>query len=93
MLRMMVWSPARLRIRLARFVDLLGVEAGGRLVENQHVGVVDDRLRQADALPVAFGQLADQLVPDVGDGAALGDFVHPLGQARRPTGPSACRRT
>ena len=43
---------------LARFDDLLRVEAGGRLVEDQDVGVVDERLRQADALPVALRELA-----------------------------------
>src|SRR6266404_3121830 len=31
---------------LARFVDLLGIETGGGLVENQHVGIVDDGLRE-----------------------------------------------
>ena len=44
--------------QIARLDDLLRVEAGGRLVEDQHLGVVDDRLRQADALPVALRQLA-----------------------------------
>jgi len=44
---------------LARFIDLLGVEAGGRLVENQDVGIVDDGLRQADALALALGELAE----------------------------------
>ena len=48
--------------QLARFDDLLRVESGGRLVENQDVGIVNDGLREADALPVAFGELADQLV-------------------------------
>ncbi len=33
---------------------LLGIEAGGGLVQNQHGRVVNDRLREADALPVAF---------------------------------------
>ena len=44
--------------QLARFDDLLRVEAGGRLVEDQHVGVVDERLGEADALLVAFRELA-----------------------------------
>ena len=68
--------------QLAGFIDLLGVEAGGRLVENQDVGVVDDGLRQSDALPVALGKLADQFVRDVGDGAALGNLRHARGQRR-----------
>ena len=78
--------------QIARFVDLLGVQPGGGLVENQNVGVVDDGLRQSDALPVAFGQLADQFGADVGDGAALGDFSDAVRQARRPTCPSAFRQ-
>ena len=48
---------------LARLDDLLRVEAGRRLVEDQHVRVVDERLRQADALPVALRQLAAQCGP------------------------------
>ena len=44
--------------QLARLDDLLRVEAGGRLVEDQHVGVVNQRLGEADALPVALRELA-----------------------------------
>ena len=43
---------------LPRFDDLLGVEAGGRLVEDEDVGVVDQRLREADALLVALREPA-----------------------------------
>ena len=42
--------------------DLLRVEAGGRLVEDQDLGVVQDRLRQPDALPVALRELAAERV-------------------------------
>jgi hypothetical protein len=42
----------------ARLVDLLRVEPCGRLVEDQHVGVVDERLGEPDALPVALRELA-----------------------------------
>jgi hypothetical protein len=31
------------------------VEAAGRFVENQQIGIVDERLREADALLHAFG--------------------------------------
>ena len=58
-------------MQLAGLDDLLGVEAGGGLVEDQDVGVVDDGLGEADALPVAFGELADQLVADVAEGAPV----------------------
>ena len=62
--------------------DLLRVQAGGGLVQNQDVGIVDDRLRQSDALPVAFGKLADQLVADIGDGASLASLRLPGGRVR-----------
>jgi hypothetical protein len=44
--------------QIARFHDLFRVEPGGRLVEDQDFRVVDDGLREADALPVALRQLA-----------------------------------
>ncbi len=78
---MMVWSPARLRIRSRVSYDLLGVEPGGGFVENQNVRVVNDGLRQSDALPVAFGQFADEFCAHVGDGAAFGHFGDAVGQA------------
>ena len=40
-----------------------GVEAGGRLVEDDQVGVVDERLGQADAALHALGELADRPRP------------------------------
>ncbi len=61
--------------QIADFDNLLGVEAGGGLVENQHVGIVDDGLRDADALAVAFRKLADQLVAHVAQGAAADHFI------------------
>ena len=77
-LRMMVWSPERLAISWRASRCCSRVEAGGGLVENQHRRVVDDRLGEADALPVAFGELADDGVFDVGDGGALAHFVDAL---------------
>ena len=69
--RMIVWLAAEALDELARLDDLLRVEAGRRLVEDQHVRVVEDRLREADALAVALRELADQLVPHVADAALL----------------------
>ena len=40
---------------LADFDDLLGIETDRRLVEDQHVRLVDQGLGQTDALPVALG--------------------------------------
>ena len=70
--------------QLARFDDLLRVEAGRRLVEDEHVGVVDERLREADALPVALRQLAAQAVRHVVDARALHHLLDALRAARRP---------
>ena len=44
-------------MRRASLVDLLGVEPRRRFVEDQHLGVVDERLREADALAIALRQL------------------------------------
>ena len=87
MLRMMVWSPARLADQLPRLDDLLRVEAGGRLVEDQDVGIVDQRLRQADALPIALRELAAVPLGHVVDARAAHDVVDPrlaLGRGDRP---------
>ena len=50
--------------------DLVRVEAARRLVEDEDVGIVQHRLREADALPEALRQLADQLAGDVAEAAA-----------------------
>src|SRR5262249_8338519 len=55
----------------ARFVNLFGIEAGGRLIKNEHVGVVDGGLSQANAAAIALGKLAEDFFLDVGDGAAI----------------------
>ena len=52
-----------------------GIETAGRLVQNQDVGVVDDGLRDAHALPVALRQFTDQLGPHVSERAALDHLV------------------
>ena len=46
----------------AHLVFLVRVEAVGRLVEDQHLRVVQDRLREADAALEALGQGLDRLV-------------------------------
>ena len=57
--------------QVAGLHDLLRVEAGGRLVEDQHVRVVEDRLGQADALAVALRELAAVAAGHVGDARLL----------------------
>ena len=52
---------------LARLDDLLGVEARGRLIEDEHVRVVDDGLCQPDPLAIPLRQLRAVAVGDVVD--------------------------
>ncbi len=40
--------------------DLRGVQPDGRLVEDEQLWLVQDGLRQPDALPIALGELADR---------------------------------
>src|SRR4030095_14864494 len=47
--------------------DLLRIETGRRLIEDQDTGIAEDRLRDADPLPVALGEIADESVRDVLD--------------------------
>ena len=65
MLRTMVWLPARPRIRSRVSMICLQVETRGQLVENQDFGIVQDGLRQPDALAVAFELGAMAVVVDV----------------------------
>ena len=58
--RIVLVSPSS-RIVLADFANLVRIEAGGRLVEDQHVGLVQQHLGHADALAEALRQLADRL--------------------------------
>ena len=45
----------------AHFVLLVGIETVRGLIEDQHRRVVDQRLREADAAPEAFGERVDGL--------------------------------
>ena len=79
--------------QLAGFALLLGIEAGGGLVEDQHRRVVDDRLGDADALAVAFRKLADDGVPDARRGRVRSQhLVDALGDIGRTGCPSVWRR-
>jgi hypothetical protein len=63
-LRMMVCEPARPLMRSR-------VQAGGRFVQDQDFGVVQDRLSQSDTLLVALRELAAEAGRDVGDARLL----------------------
>ena len=53
-LRMMVCSPDRLLINSRVSLNLFRIQARRGFVENQDIGIMNDRLRQTDALPVAL---------------------------------------
>ena len=53
---MIALSGAIARDERAHLVLLVGVEPVGRLVEDQHVGIVQQRLREPDAALEALGQ-------------------------------------
>src|SRR5262249_43276408 len=74
--------PAKALDQIASFVDLLGVEAGSRLVEDQHIRVVNDGLSQSDALTIPFGQFPKNLIADIRDPATVADKVHALRKLR-----------
>ena len=59
----------------ANFMNLPRIETDRRLVEHQHGRIVNQRLRQADALPIALGQLPANPVRHVGQPA---NFEHVL---------------
>ena len=61
--------------QIPNFDDLLRVEADGGLVQNQNLRITDQRLREADALPVALGKIFDNAVFDVGDFNTRADIL------------------
>ena len=62
----------------ADFLQLIGVEARGWLVEDKHLGVVDESLGESDALTVALGELRYLLVSLWGETSELYDLFDPL---------------
>ena len=62
----------------ADFNNLLGVQAHGGLVQNEHRGVADQRLGNAHALLIALGEVADEPVVHVFDLHQLADLLQVL---------------
>ena len=62
--------------QLSHFVNLFRIETDGRFVENQNRRIVQQRLRDSDALLIAFGKLRDDPSLDIGDVHLLHHPVH-----------------
>ena len=62
--------------QVAHLVLLVRIEAVGGLVHDQHLGIVDQRLREAGAVPVALGKRVDRLVQHRLEEAQLHYAVH-----------------
>src|SRR5690606_4046015 len=56
---------------IADLGDLPRVEPRGRLVEDEHLGIAEERLREPDALAKALAQLADEAPPDLAEARRL----------------------
>ncbi len=63
---------------LAGFALLFRIEAGCGLVKNQHRRIVNDGLRDADALAITFRQLADDRFPHAAQSGAFEHFIDAL---------------
>ena len=70
--------------QLPHLADLVRIEADGRLVEDEQIRIMQERVGQTHALAVAFGQGADQLLLHVAQAA---QFLHRIGPLA--FGPSA----
>ena len=69
---------AQLPDQVADFDDLVRVQADGRFVENQHAWIAQQRLRDADALAVTFGKVADKARVYIGDFDQAANFFNVL---------------
>ena len=80
---------AELPNQLANLDDLSGVETRGGLIQYDHLRVADQRLRNADALAIALGKIANQPVFHLGYPRALHGGVHLLSRLRARKAPRA----
>ena len=82
---------SRISVRTPRI--WFGSRPAGRLVHDQDLGVVQQRLRHRDPLAVALGELADRLVRDRLERALRRARRRSGSAGRRPTCPAPGRRT
>src|ERR1700734_4489973 len=65
------------------FDPLPRIESYSRLVENQHFGIAQHRLRDSDALPITLRQFADELAPHVLEAASLERIFYSIARRLR----------
>ena len=75
--------------RFAHFANLIRIETRRRLVENQHVRLVQQHLGHAHALPKAFRQLADRLADHAAQFAQIDDRLRSALRSALATCPRA----
>ena len=73
---------------LARLLDLARIEAGSGLVEEQHLRRSEERLGQAETLPIALRELEDLVVEHGLQTAGRGDAFDLSGDGARAAPPS-----
>ena len=66
-----------LRQQVAKAHSLLRIEAGSRFVDDQQLRIIEQRLRDSDALLHATGEAAQRAFADVGEIDELKEFVNP----------------
>ena len=69
--------------RLANFTNLIGVEPGGRFVENKDIRFVQQDLGHAHPLPVPAREFSDRFAENSLKGAQFDDGVDTVGSGRR----------
>ena len=71
----------------SHLVFLVRIEAIGRLVEDQHLGIVNDRLRKTGAMPVAFRERLDALMQHGFEKTHLDHAIDRRAFSRSPRNP------
>ena len=69
---------------LAHGADLVRVQADRRLVQNDKLGLVDERIGEADTLAIAFRQITDDFTADVRQRALLHHNFDPFAALANP---------
>src|SRR2546421_12706898 len=67
--------------QLAHLSDLVWIETDRRLVENEKLGLIQERIRESDALSITFRKRADKFSFHLGQAAKLFHVANPLGHA------------